>query len=190
MNDQSIPYRIERTRNRHSRAVVLDDTTSGELRRTIVIRLARRLSEREEQRHIESLVRRMTKMLLHDRKRVKIDPFFPLIDGQLEDVASLVHQINNATLRVPIRQVRLRAMTTQWGSCSSYGNITLNTALLKLPRHLLEYVIIHELAHRIEKNHSRAFWNLVGRFCPNVNDVRREMRGYRLCKCHGERSEP
>lgn len=165
--------RIERTHNRHSRAVLMNDT--------IVIRLARRLSEREERRHIESLVRRMVKMLERDRQRIHIDPFFPLFDGQAEEIAALVHTINAATLRVPLGRVRLKPMTSQWGSCSHRGDITLNTALLKLPRRLLEYVTVHELAHRLVKNHSRRFWSLVYRVCPFADESKRELRRYRLC---------
>ncbi|MBI2636261.1 M48 family metallopeptidase [Candidatus Peregrinibacteria bacterium] len=164
--------RIERTHNRHSRAVLQNDT--------IVIRLARRLGMRDEQRHIENLVRRMTKILHRDSRRTRIDPFFPIFDGQTREVAALVHQINSATLCVSIKCIRLRPMTSQWGSCSSCGNITLNTALLKLPRHLLEYVVIHELAHRLVKNHSRTFWNLVESFYPDAKAARRELLSYRL----------
>ena len=166
--------RIERTKNRHSRAVLHQDT--------IVIRLARRLSGSEEQRHIESLVRRMTKMLEQDRNRVRVDPFFPLFDGQAQEIEALVHRINASTLNMPIRRIRLRPMTSQWGSCSHHGNITLNTALLKLPRHLLEYVIVHELAHRIVKNHSSKFWNVVETAFPNCKIARQELLNYRLIK--------
>ena len=164
--------RIERTQNRSSRAVLQQDI--------IVIRLARRLSASEEQRHIESLVRRMTKMLQHDRQRITIDPFFPLYDGQALEIEDLVDRINAETLRVPLRRIRLRPMTSQWGSCSHRGNITLNTALLKLPRHLLEYVIMHELAHRLVKNHSRKFWDLVESIFPHARASRRELLNYRL----------
>ncbi len=177
--------RIERTRNRHSRAVLQNDT--------IVIRLARCLSVHEEQRHIESLVRRMVKMLEQDRGRMRIDPFFPLFDGQAEEIAELVHKINAATLRVPIRRIRFRPMTSQWGCCSHHGNITLNTALLKLPRHLLEYVTVHELAHRLVKNHSWKFWAIVERAYPNAKAARRELLGYRLIRkgpSYARRSAP
>lgn len=173
-NEERIPYRVERTRNRHSRAVLMNDT--------IVIRLARRLSEREEQRHIESLVRRMVKMLERDRRRIKVDPFFPIFDGQALEVEALVQQINAQTLNVPIRRIRLRPMTSQWGSCSHRGHITLNTALLKLPRCLLEYVIVHELAHRLVKDHSRRFWNLVESVCAQALEARKELCRYRICR--------
>ncbi len=166
--------RIEHTRNRHSRAVLQQDT--------IVIRLARNLSYPEERRHIESLVRRMVTMLKKDRSRRTVDPFFPLFDGQAQEIERLVHHINARTLNVPIGHIRLKPMKTQWGSCSSRGHITLNTALLKVPHHLLEYVIIHELAHRLVKNHSKRFWDLVESVCPGAREARKELRDYRIAR--------
>ena len=167
-------FRIERTRNRHSRAVLQHET--------IVIRLARNLSVREEKSHIESLVRRMMTLLERDRRRIPIDPFFTVDEEQKISVTRLVHQLNAATLNVPIRRIRLRPMRSQWGSCSSHGDITLNTALLKLSAHLLEYVILHELTHRKVSNHSRAFWNLLESACPRARETRRELLQYRFTK--------
>ena len=168
----TIPYRIERTKNRHSRAVILHDT--------VVIRLARRLSQWEEQRHIETLLQRMTKLVVRERTRIPIDPYLSITDEERQDAIDLTHRINDATLRVRIGKVRLRAMRTQWGSCSHRGDITLNTALLQLPRHLLEYVIAHELAHRIVPGHTRKFWNVVASAFPEVDRARRELRSFRL----------
>ncbi|MFA7682216.1 MAG: M48 family metallopeptidase [Candidatus Peribacteraceae bacterium] len=68
-----IRHRIERTRNRHSRAVFHNGT--------IVIRLARNLSNMEEQEHIENLLRRMTRQVLEDEQRIAINPFGPLLNG-------------------------------------------------------------------------------------------------------------
>ena len=104
-----VGYRIERTRNRHSRAVLEQNT--------VVIRLARRLTPYEERHHIENLLRRMQKMVLSERSRIAVDPYQPLLPGQKQETEALVHRINDRTLRVPIGRVRLRAMTTQWGSC-------------------------------------------------------------------------
>ncbi len=67
-------HRIERTANKHSRAVYRDET--------IVIRLARNLSAREEQEHINALLKRMTSIVLRERKRTIIDPFRPLLEGE------------------------------------------------------------------------------------------------------------
>lgn len=175
----SASVRIVRTRNRHSRAVI-QDAVLGNADPTIEIRLAKNLSRTEEQRHIDNLLRRMQAMIIRERRRTHLHPSLPLSDVEADAIRALVHRINEATLRVSIKAIRLRAMRTQWGSCSSRGNITLNTALLNVPRHLLEYVIIHELAHRKVPNHSKAFWNLVESACPGAKEARRELRNYRL----------
>ncbi|WMJ08584.1 M48 family metallopeptidase [Nitrosomonas sp. sh817] len=72
---------------------------------------------------------------------------------------------------------RLSQAKTRWGSCNSRGLITLNWRLIQLPLHLVDYVVAHELAHLIEMNHSKAFWEVVGRVCPGYREARRELKG-------------
>lgn len=73
---------------------------------------------------------------------------------------------------------RLSQAKTRWGSCSSRGVISLNWRLIQLPLHLVDYVVAHELAHLIEMNHSKAFWEVVGRVCPGYRLSRKELKGY------------
>ncbi|NQV43160.1 MAG: M48 family metallopeptidase [Candidatus Marinimicrobia bacterium] len=59
------------------------------------------------------------------------------------------------------KKVSLRNQKSRWGSCSAQDNISLNQNLFYLPDHLRDYVLIHELAHTREKNHSPKFWNIL-----------------------------
>ncbi len=81
-------------------------------------------------------------------------------------------------LAVPTPPFRLSQAKTRWGSCNSRGLITLNWRLIQLPLHLVDYVVAHELAHLIEMNHSKAFWDVVGKVCPGYRVARSMLKGY------------
>jgi predicted metal-dependent hydrolase len=67
-------------------------------------------------------------------------------------------------------RVTVRDQRTRWGSCSSKGNLNFNYRLCYMPRELMDYVIIHELAHRRHMNHSGKFWNEVEKYCPDYRE--------------------
>lgn len=81
-------------------------------------------------------------------------------------------------LNVPSPPFRLSQAKTRWGSCNSRGIIHLNWRLIQLPLHLIDYVVAHELAHLIEMNHSKAFWEAVERVCPEYREARKLLRNY------------
>lgn len=62
---------------------------------------------------------------------------------------------------ISYEKVFVKAQKTRWGSCSSKGNINLNCLLIIVPAYVRKYVIVHELAHRKEMNHSERFWKVV-----------------------------
>ena len=74
------------------------------------------------------------------------------------------------------KKIKIRNQKTRWGSCSKKGSINFNYKIALLPAKLTDYIIVHELCHLSEFNHSPNFWNLVARAAPDYLEVRRELK--------------
>jgi predicted metal-dependent hydrolase len=76
--------------------------------------------------------------------------------------------------------VRVKKASSRWGSCSSSNNINLNIQLMRLPDNLIDYVILHELAHTVQKNHQSSFWNLLEAILPGAKKLDKSLNKYNL----------
>lgn len=86
---------------------------------------------------------------------------------------------NNFCFEIPYPTLTIRKMTTRWGVCNSkLKRVTLNLELIKKEVECLDYVIVHELSHFIEMNHSNRFWKVVEKNYPNYKNIRRKMKNY------------
>ena len=74
---------------------------------------------------------------------------------------------------VTVTRVSVRNQQSRWGACSAEGTITLNWRLILVPAFVRDYVMLHELMHRRELNHSRRFWRHVAAVCPRYQEARR-----------------
>lgn len=79
-------------------------------------------------------------------------------------------------LGVDYGKITIRNQKTRWGSCSGKGNLNFNCLLMLAPDEVIDYVVVHELCHRLEMNHSRAFWALVERVLPDYKSRREWLR--------------
>jgi predicted metal-dependent hydrolase len=77
---------------------------------------------------------------------------------------------------ITVTRVSIRNQRSRWGACSSTGSITLNWRLVLVPPAVREYVMIHELMHRRELNHSKRFWRHVAAACPHYQGARQWLR--------------
>ncbi len=118
----------------------------------ISLKLANEKSEMGLQKSIKTLL-----------SRVVSKDFKPYITRR-------VLELNELYFKKSIKSVNLKYNQSNWGSCSSKGNINLSSRLLFAPNDVIDYVIIHELSHLIEMNHSPRFWKLVSDAMPNYKE--------------------
>jgi predicted metal-dependent hydrolase len=82
--------------------------------------------------------------------------------------------------QLPFNRVSIRNNRSRWGSCSQKNNINLSLHLMRLPDHLIDYILLHELAHTVHKHHGRHFWESMEKICPGARSLDKELRGYRM----------
>jgi predicted metal-dependent hydrolase len=164
-------------RHRRARRYILRVLPDGTLRVT----LPRWGSKREAQTFLES------SRAWIEKQRARVGTARqnrPAVDRALEaglqeraqrelpaELVALAKQHNITVGRISIRNQR-----TRWGACSPSGTITLNWRLIQTPDFVREYVLLHELMHRRELNHSRRFWRLVAACCPRLDEARAWLR--------------
>lgn len=86
----------------------------------------------------------------------------------------------NDFYRLRYNNIYVKDHRRQWGSCSEKRNLNFNLRIALLPRRLADYIIVHEMCHLREFNHSKRFWNLIARTLPDYEKRRQELKAYRL----------
>lgn len=104
----------------------------------------------------------------------------PAIEGHLRKLAARelparVFELA-APYGLPVRRVTVRNQRSRWGSCSRRGTVSLNWRLVQTPLFVRDYLVLHELAHLKEMNHSRRFWNEVAQLCPGFREAERWLK--------------
>lgn len=84
----------------------------------------------------------------------------------------------NRTYGFFYRRIFIKNQKTRWGSCSKKGNLNFNYKIVHLPEYLVDYLVVHELCHLKELNHSRKFWELVALTIPNYKVLRKELKNF------------
>jgi len=92
-------------------------------------------------------------------------------------IPTLLQQWAN-TMQLKYKALSFRKTKRQWGSCSSQNNLSFNTMMMKLPLDVIQYIVVHELAHIKHKHHQKAFWNLVGQYLPEYKTQVKELKLY------------
>jgi len=96
------------------------------------------------------------------------------------DVISLRVQYFSQLMHLSYSDIKFRKMKSRWGSCNSNRVLTFNTELVKIKKELIDYVIVHELAHLQHMNHSKKFHSLVDKYLPNSKFYHQELKKIKI----------
>ena len=83
-------------------------------------------------------------------------------------------------MQLNFKELKFRKLKSRWGSCNSLGVITLNSELMKVRKELVDYVVVHELAHLVHMNHSKEFHALVDSYLSNSKPLRKELKNIHI----------
>ena len=174
MEEKAIMYRVIRSRRR---STAIEITRHGE----VLVRCPLNLSER----NVRTLVQSRMPWIMHHLAKLPQKPPNALTTVQMEALREKTREAVRRALQmyaplvgVDYCDVHIRCQKTRWGSCSAKGNLNFNCLLALAPIEVLEYVVVHELCHRKEMNHSPCFWSEVERVLPDYRVQRKWLRDH------------
>ena len=168
------PFQILFVRMRRARRYLMRVRPDGVVRVTIPRGGSKAEALRFADKHLE-WARRQRSTILASRRPVAVDR-----DLRARAMKELPPQLLALAAKhaIAVSRVSIRNQRSRWGSCSRSGHISLNFRLLLMPAEVREYILIHELMHVRQANHSIRFWRLVEAACPRFREAERWLRSH------------
>ena len=149
---------------------------------TVTVRAPKRMADREIRLFVqekEHWIRRHVEQLRQRTEQYDKQGLKPLSYAELNELADkalayIPERVAHFAEKMGITygRITIRNQKTRWGSCSSKGNLNFNCLLMLTPPEVIDYVVVHELCHRKEMNHSKAFWDEVSHVMPDYEKAR------------------
>ncbi len=175
-NNRKIIYKIQQSRGRNVRITVRPDGC-------VALFIPARISIKRATQFLEQKAGWIVSSLERFKKNPPVPAMQPMsrkdFEKHKEKAALLARErvcYFNAQYGFQFKNISIKNQKTRWGSCSSKRNLNFNARIAFLPAHLADYIIVHELCHLKELNHSPAFWQLVARVVPDHRARRKELR--------------
>jgi predicted metal-dependent hydrolase len=165
-NEGLAGFVVHFVRVRRARRYVMRLRPDGALRLTIPRGGSKREALRFAERHLTWAERQRDRLTAGARP---LEEERALRDGAKRELPPQLFALA-ARFGLEVARVSIRGQHSRWGSCSPRGHITLNFRLLLMPTEVREYILIHELMHLRQANHSRRFWRLVEEACPTFRE--------------------
>lgn len=126
-------------------------------------------------KHIEKIKEAKERFEAEPTEKLTREKVIALAEEALKVIPERVEYFAKV-IGVTYGKITVRNQKTRWGSCSSKGNLNFNCLLMLAPPEVLDYVVVHELCHRKQMNHSKAFWLEVEKVLPNYKEVRKWLK--------------
>lgn len=168
----NVPYQIVKS---NRKTIAIQIKPDGQ----VIVRCPKRMRIEEAKRFVESKSAWIEKHLA----RINTMPADKYSEHEIEQLREQTRKLVTARVQyfapivgVTYNQFAIRVQHTRWGSCSSKGNLNFNCLLCLVPPEVLDYVVVHELCHRKELNHSDRFWREVERIMPDYKTRKKWLR--------------
>lgn len=148
---------------------------------TLLVKAPLEMPDREIVRFLKQKqywIYKQTKHVLEDTQRriVRSEEEIRRLKQQARRVLTEKTDYYKSLLGVDYQRIRIGSQRTRWGSCSSKGTLSYNWHLVLMPERIMDYVVVHELCHLLEMNHSERFWKRVGELLPDYENRRKWLK--------------
>ena len=126
-------------------------------------------------KHIEKIKKTKERFEAEPTEKLTREKVIALAEEALKVIPARVEYFARV-IGVTYGKITIRNQKTRWGSCSSKGNLNFNCLLMLAPPEVLDYVVVHELCHRKQMNHSKAFWSEVEKVLPDYKEARKWLK--------------
>ena len=126
-------------------------------------------------KHIEKIKETKERVEAEPTEKLTREKVIALAEEALKVIPERVEYFAKV-IGVTYGKITVRNQKTRWGSCSSKGNLNFNCLLMLAPPEVLDYVVVHDLCHRKQMNHSKAFWLEVEKVLPDYKEVRKWLK--------------